>query len=75
MDALLCSFCKGTGRETHKFIRNDGVEVEEIIECGVCKGMGKIQKDWASALGYKDTESYFHSVIGISGFEENEFNY
>ncbi len=38
----LCFVCKGRGMETHRYIRNDGVEVEEIIECLACAGAGRI---------------------------------
>ncbi len=30
--------------ETHRYIRNDGVEVEETIECLACAGIGELRQ-------------------------------
>ena len=43
-EKTLCFVCKGRGTETHRYMRNDGVEVEEILECSACGGAGEIRQ-------------------------------
>jgi len=38
----ICQVCKGTGRERHKYVREDGELVEELLVCELCKGVGRI---------------------------------
>lgn len=39
-----CPVCKGTGREEHKHVRNDGETIVEQIICELCEGTGRIKK-------------------------------
>lgn len=40
---ILCPVCKGTGKEKHKYVRNDGENVETQLTCELCKGTGNIK--------------------------------
>lgn len=42
-EEIICQVCKGTGREKHKYIRDDGELVEELLVCETCKGVGRIK--------------------------------
>ncbi len=41
----LCPVCKGSGKEEHKYIRNDGEEAVEIIPCELCGGTGTVKSE------------------------------
>ena len=69
MEKILCFVCKGRGMETHRYIRNDGVEVEEIIECLACGGVGEIRRKVKSSplpINCNETINLFFESLQIN---------
>lgn len=65
----LCPVCKGTGREYHKYTRDDGEQVVEEIRCELCNGTGRIKKEPNFYEETRFVESTFNSHdTGFGGF-------
>ena len=69
----LCPVCKGTGKEIHKYIRDDGEQVAEEIRCELCNGTGRIKKEPNFYEETRFAESTLNSYdMGFGGFNTYE---
>lgn len=75
----ICPVCKGTGYESHKYIRNDGEEATESISCELCNGNGSIgsNKEKSSCIVEFaveiDQTKTMPSVFELCGFDIDKF--
>ena len=72
----LCPVCKGTGKECHKYIRDDGEQAVEEIRCELCGGTGRIKKDpdYFEEMRFVD-KAFYSSEMGfgvLNTYEEDE---
>ena len=63
----LCPVCKGTGRECHKYIRDDGEHAVEEIRCEPCNGTGRVKKEPNFYEETRFIESTFNSHDTVFG--------
>ena len=69
----LCPVCKGTGKELHKYTRDDGEHVTEEIRCELCNGTGRIKREPDYYEETRFVESTFHTHdIGFGSFNTYE---